>query len=107
MGWGKPRVLDFQPDTGIRELFFYDADRDRFKIETIQEIDPILEGNRASRNQTDENANWKGDMVKIGNIPLVLYFKMMREGILDDQKAMKRWLNDPVNEVFRTRKGRV
>jgi hypothetical protein len=107
MAWGKPRVLDFQPDTGIRELFYYDPDRDRFRIETIQDIDPILEKNRSGRNETDERANWKGDLHHIGSIPLVTYYKLMREGILDDQKAMKRWLNDPVNRVFRSRPGRV
>lgn len=107
MAWQDPRVLSFDPDTGIREDFYYDPDRDRFKIVAVQPVDDILDHNKANLAEMDERTPWKGDMHKVASIPLAVYYDLKRRGILDDQKAMKRWLNDPENRHFRTRPGVV
>jgi hypothetical protein len=36
-----------------------------------------------------------------------LFYRLKKDGIIDDPSAMKRWLNDPDNRFFRTRPGRV
>ena len=46
-------------------------------------------------------------MSRVASIPLTVYYDLKQKGILDDQAAMKKWLNDPDNELFRTRKGKV
>jgi hypothetical protein len=46
-------------------------------------------------------------MSRVASIPLTVYYDLKQKGILDDQTAMKKWLNDPDNELFRTRKGKV
>jgi hypothetical protein len=33
--------------------------------------------------------------------------QMMRDGIWGNQERMKEWLNDPINEPFRTTKGKL
>jgi hypothetical protein len=107
MSWQEPRVLSSDPDTGIRELFYYDPDGDRSRIETVQEVDPILADCKAHMAETDERTRWKGEMHRVASIPLVLFYKLLREGIIHDKKAMKRWLNDPENRSFRIRPGRI
>jgi hypothetical protein len=34
-----------------------------------------------------------------------VYYELKRQGIADDPKALKKWLNDRDNQVFRTRAG--
>jgi len=46
-------------------------------------------------------------MARVASIPLNVYYDLKRRGIADDPKAMKKWLNDPDNRVFRTREGTV
>lgn len=76
-------------------------------IETIQDITDIAEDNKRAYNAYDERSSWRGDMHKVASIPLGVYYDLKAKGILDDPVAMKRWLNDPENRVFRTRPGKV
>jgi hypothetical protein len=38
---------------------------------------------------------------------MYIYYDLQRRGILQDEKRLKAWLNDPENRVFRTRPGKV
>jgi len=76
-------------------------------LETKQDITAIAEANQMVRNTFDERANWKGDMHRVASIPMSIYYDLKAKGILDDPAAMKKWLNDPDNVVFRTRPGKV
>jgi hypothetical protein len=38
---------------------------------------------------------------------MVIYQQMVRDGSINDKKALKKWLNDPDNRPFRTWKGRI
>jgi hypothetical protein len=107
MGWMPPRVLSNDPETGIQELFYYDPDTDQMAIEVVQDVTPILEVSKALFAQTDARAGWKGDLHRVAQIPLVLFYELKKKGLTIDRKAMKRWLNDRDNEAFRTRPGRV
>ncbi len=91
---GQVQKMHFHEDGGIT-------------LETQQDVSAIVEANKAAYNQVDERANWKGDMHRVGSVPMSIYYDLKRRGILDDQAALKRWLNDPENQVFRTRPGRV
>lgn len=76
-------------------------------IETVQDITDIAEANKASYNAYDERSNWRGDMHKVASIPMSVYYDLKSKGILEDPVAMKAWLNNPDNKVFRTRPGQV
>jgi hypothetical protein len=102
-------VLSYDPLTGIRERFIWNEDGS-FQIVTDQFAQPILESNKQEMNQTDERARWKeGQMV--ASLPLVIYQKLMDEGIIDRadtrQIKLRKWLDDPANRFFRTRPGKL
>lgn len=99
------RVFDTDPLTGITRYWHVKSDGE-FVIETQQQVSDIAEANKRSFADTDTKAKY-GDMAKVASIPLNVYYELKRQGIVDDPKAMKKWLNDPDNRVFRTRGGTV
>lgn len=113
-----PRLLSYDPETGIEEYFEYDDQTGEFTIHKRQRIDQILRQNEIQRNSVDEKASWKHNgswdaPVKVAEVPFVVAYGLMQRGILGtdfsikDRVAYKKWLNDPENEVFRTRPGKV
>lgn len=99
------RLFDRDPGAGTTEYFAYNDADDTFTIETEYNADALVEANKRSFN--DAGGNWKGDMHRVAQIPMPLYWELQEKGILDDQAAFKRWLNDPDNRFFRTRPGKV
>ena len=99
------RLFDYDPLTGATEIFHYDAASDTVTFETQQPVDDLVELNKRLHNAADKG--WKGDLHRVASIPMNLYWELKERGILDDQKALRRWLNDPDNRYFRTRPGRV
>lgn len=104
---GDRRVLSHDPVTGITKWFHWDDSNDTFLIETGMQqpvLENILEENKKKFN--DAPTGW-GDGKPVATIPLHILFDLKKKGILDDETAFKRWLNDPDNRFFRTRPGRV
>lgn len=101
------RLMSDDPETGIRRLFHFDDETEMVTIETQQDIEAVLEMNQRLRHDVDERAGWKGDLHLVGQIPPTIYYDLKRRGILDDQAALRRWMNDSDNRCFRTRTGRV
>ena len=97
-------ITDDSGITGIVTKFDYDADKDEAIIEKSQDITGIIEANKAEFNASPER--W-GEFTKVGSIPMVVYYDLERRGILQDQKALAKWLNDPDNRAFRTRSGTI
>lgn len=98
------RIFDTDPLTGITR-YWHVKDNGEYVIETVQKVD-VDEANTRARNATDKRTKW-GDMSRVASIPLSVFYDLKRQGIVDDQKAFKKWLNDPDNRVFRTREGTV
>lgn len=98
------KLLDTDPITGIRHVFNYDDVTDEATITAEQDVDTVVEANKALYN---ENHGRHGEMTRVAQIPMVVYMDLKKRGIIDDQAAMKRWLNDPDNRFFRTRPGTV
>jgi hypothetical protein len=90
-----------------QKQYWHEDDDGNVTIQTVQDVTAVVEANKAAFNQVDEKANWKGDLHKVGSIPMSIYFDLQRRGILHDEKRLKVWLNDPENRVFRTRPGKV
>jgi hypothetical protein len=83
-------------------------------ITTTQDVTDIVESNKAQYAQTDEKTKWSGEVFgnKVASIPLAVFQDLNKMGIcrgfaVIDQKRFKAWLNDPANQFFRTRPGRV
>ena len=100
------KIFDVNPDLGITRTWYYNDETDEATIQTQQDVTAIVEENKNEFNQVDERAKW-GEFSRVASIPLSLYYELKKEGKLEDQAYMKRWLNDPENRHFRTRPGEV
>jgi metal-dependent HD superfamily phosphatase/phosphodiesterase len=98
------KVMDHDPKTGISHVFYYDDMTDEAKIVAEQDVSSVVELNKKSYNETHGKF---GEFSKVASLPLVVYNDLQRKGILNDPKALKRWLNDPDNRFFRTRPGTI
>lgn len=100
------RVLDCNPESGTIQLFHYDEAEDRVTIETIADVTELVEQNKAIFNE-HTRLDRHGEWARVASIPLCVYYDLKAKGIVDDEEAMKKWLNDPDNRFFRTRSGVV
>ena len=116
----KARQLKFDPIAKCREMF-HAEDGSRFGIHTTQDVEPVLEHAKATREMLDGRP--MGDGVHAATIPLIIVERMMRNpalhpdeplaGIMDnaykilDNGRWKAWLNDPDNKLFRTGGGHI
>ena len=94
--------MDHDPTTGISHVFYYDEMTDEATIVAEQDVSSVVELNKKSYNETHGKF---GEFSKVASLPLVVYNDLQQKGILNDPKALKRWLNDPDNRFFRTRPG--
>lgn len=100
------RFFDRNPLTGATTLYHYDHADDTFTMQTLDDVQQITDQNsRINNSRTD--ANWRGEMHLVASLPLTIYFDLKKQGIIDDDAAFRRWLNDRDNSMFRTRPGRV
>lgn len=102
-------LFDRTPELGITEYFIPSEDEKSFTIQTVQDVDAIVEANAEHRKAFTSGRDHWGDQIngdtKVASIPLNVWMDLKRKGIADDPVAFKRWLNDPDNFAFRTRPG--
>lgn len=99
------RLFDRDPIFGLTRYFQYNDDDDTFTIRTEQDVEPLLDENKAF--MADAADGWRGELHRVASIPMPLYMQLKMQGIVDDERAFKRWLNDRDNRFFRTRPGIV
>jgi len=75
---------------------------EQVRVVTEQDVDPVITYAREMSDQT-----FSDDMKPVAEIPMVIVEKMMQDGSWGDAAAMKKWLNDPANRVFRIWQGKV
>jgi hypothetical protein len=100
------RIVSESAAIGQKQVW-HDHSDGSVTIQTIQNVDGVAEANKQVFNQFDERSNWNGEMHRVASIPMSIFYDLKRKGILDDPAAMKKWLNDSENRVFRTRPGQV
>lgn len=105
------RLFDYDAFAGVTEYFHYDPETKGFSIETVQDVEPLIEVAKAVSN--DAATHWRGDLHHVASLPPVIVMKLMKEGILAgpgkilDEARFKRFLNDRDNRAFRTKPGVV
>lgn len=99
-------ILDISPETLTTEAFHFDEADDKVVIATEQDVTAIIEENKALHNLVTSIDRW-GDMRRVAQIPIGLFFDLQKQGVTRDEKAFKRWLNDPDNRFFRTSPGEI
>jgi hypothetical protein len=100
------RLFSHDPEAGITKWWHWDEMSDTVMIETVQDVQAIIDQNVANQNETTSLDRW-GDGKIVASIPMTEYAKLLVGGKIHDQAYMRRWLNDPDNRKFRTRLGRV
>lgn len=98
---------------GVDTTEFEDSG-DKLIVKKSQDIGAIIEANKADYNETDAKTKWSDGQLsnRVARIPLVVFQDLEKQGItrgftVIDMKRFKEWLNNPDNQVFRTRAGRV
>lgn len=100
------RVLDRDAETGKVILHHYDGVAQKVTIEERFDVEPILDVAHAERGMhSDYRPFAKRDWHKVATIPMSIYMELRSKGIAGDPVAMKRWLNDSSNQLFRTMRG--
>lgn len=103
------RFFDYDHETNQTEFFHYDEGTGDFAIETIQNVEPIIENNKRQYNDGDGYTPSR-DMRKVASIPLIVLEMWKNEkGInwmdKNDWPKIKQLLNDPDWRYLRTAPG--
>lgn len=76
-------------------------EHDRLVLNTTYDAEPILEDAKIGRDHLwSGNYHKDGLGTRIATIPLTILVMLRQKGILQDRKALARWLND--NPGFKT-----
>tara|TARA_R100000995_G_scaffold80068_1_gene51565 strand:+ start:926 stop:1234 length:309 start_codon:yes stop_codon:yes gene_type:complete len=98
----------------IKTTFKYDHSEDKGIINSVQDVEPILELNK--KEQAGDSIYGTGEnsmgMRKVASIPLVVIEKWKRELGVDimnknDWPKVRQLLNDPENRFFRTNESKL
>jgi len=109
----KKRLLDYDPLSGITQYFYYDEDTGNFTIESVQDVESILDYNKSLQNDEDYKKNgMKNEFWHYARIPVVVQEKWLKEFGVDvhkkeDWPRVKKLLNDPDYRYLKTTTGRA
>lgn len=91
----------------MKTYWDYDEINDKEIIETVQDVEPILEANkRLYNNPSHRQHGVKHEFAHVAHIPMILVHKWLMEGIdvykESDWPRVKRKLEDPDYKYLRT-----
>jgi hypothetical protein len=73
------RLFDFDPETGLKTIFHYDEESDRIAFTYSQEVDPVLDANKASQAETFGK---RGDLWHAARIPVGIQYEwLVKHGV--------------------------
>jgi len=106
------KLISADPLTGISTYFVDDPSSSKFHIETVQDIEPVLEMNRVR--MTDGSNGWtpSKDMKHVASVPMIVLQIWANEaGVAMNDPAfgevVKRKLNDADFSKMRTSEGDI
>ena len=99
------RLLDADPLTGLRTWHEHDAASGRTLIHYTQDVEPLIEANKAAASAATGPA---GDIVHVASIPASVQMKwLIEKGVdvldPDHRQAVARLLDDPEWRYLKTR----
>ena len=86
--------------TGFKNEFATEDDKHIYH--TTQNVQPVIELAKKLGDFTPGK-----EFRHVAEIPMVIYQGMVRDGSIRDKRALKKWLNDPDNKLFRVWKGKI
>lgn len=93
--------------SGLADTVFHTDDYGNIEvIERVQDVSEVLKQNEIMRNNWDGYSPSK-DTRHVAEVPVVVWEHLVKQGIADDPKRLRAWLNDPDNRMFRVTDGKV
>lgn len=90
---------------------FHDLNDGRFAVETIYDAQQVKDANTYIRNEQPDH--WRGNEHLVARIPMPLWQQLQTQwraqGLSKAERhtALKKFLSDPDNSIFRTKSGRL
>lgn len=97
-------LLDYDPVA--KSATRWHEEGDDVIIENVQDVQTLVDQNKALYAQSHASDPY-GEFDRVASLPLTVYWDLQERGILDDEEAFRKWLNDPANRHFRTRPGKI
>jgi hypothetical protein len=97
--------FSYDPATGVREWIKINDD-DTITLRMTQDVDAILDATTRECNLTEKSTPY-GDIARVGQIPLSMWYDPAFGLKGGDPDAVKRFMNDPDFSKFRTRVGKL
>ena len=100
------RPFDYDPVTGRTRTWHWDPVAEVGHIVSSMDVEPLLDLNRFQYNSFDERSRWgNAPMHKVASLSAVQYGMLLAAGVMHDQKALAKWLDDSAVAKLRTRPG--
>jgi hypothetical protein len=101
------RLLDKDYLTGVSTYHHYDPATDLTTIETMQDVQPFIERNKALHNTSYQRDGIKDEWMHVATIPVLVQMKWKQEYNIDiydpaDYKRIQKLLNDPDYRYLKT-----
>lgn len=110
--WHPVKPITLSADPALQKVVkFHDLNDGRFAVDTLFDVEPIIDESTAIRNAQPDG--WKGNEHLVAQIPMPIWqalrmtWKALGLSTADQQAALKRFLNDPDNAKFRTKRGKL
>lgn len=92
--------LSYDSLTGTLEKMHITSDQ-RLIFESTVDLGNLPDLNAAEMNETSRTQK-SGDMVRAARLPMLVYYDLMRRGIIRDKAAMRKWLKSEEALPYRT-----
>lgn len=100
-------LLKSDPIARRRSVFHESELDDAHYIESVQDVEPVMEANHEMRRHwtsaMDPHGEW-GSFA--GRIPVVIVDQLIRDGIFHDDQALLEWLERPENRAWKMHPGK-
>jgi hypothetical protein len=95
------RFFEHDDFLGTTKWFHYDDIKDdgSFTIETVQDVEPIIESNKYEANNAERKPG--REWTRVAAIPPMIWMQLVQSGIANDEAALRKWLDDRDNRLFR------
>lgn len=100
-------LVDYDPLTRTETHIDVDHEAGIMTVASFQDATDIVEANKLLYNSVDAKAPYGEKFNRMAQIPTNIWFDLVRRGIANDETALRKWLDDRDNLLFRTRPGKL
>lgn len=95
------RLFSTDPFLGQTKWWYYDDVTDEAWIETV--FDTQAYGESSAELRKESHGTKFGDMARVAQIPMALYWRLKKQHVFEDQRAFRRWFQSDEAAPFKVR----